>query len=321
MGRVFAIVCAIVLVVSQAASAQDSFAIARIDAVFRGWAKSLGADSGVLAVTYKGRVVHEAGLNMRADRPVEIASLSKAVTAACVQKAVARGALSYDSTVGAVLGARMPLARQSYGQITVTQLLTHTAGLWPDRTQRSMIGWYRDTSPRYWEASRDALGRKLQRRKPGKFEYNNENYAILGAMLEAATGQSYARYCAPKGGRVSPFTGAYLPYGGWRMSMADYGRFFAKAFARGGVLKDPKAAPSAVVLTPTTYGLGALYRAGPKGASYWHAGAWCMPGRMNAATWSVLYSNGWGVSLSVNKCPRGKAQLRLNKALQRAVFP
>ena len=134
-----------------AAQAQDSATIARIEATFRAWASKLGADRGTIAVTYKGRVVHEAGLNMNARAPVEIASLSKAITAVCVKRAVESGKLRYDSRIGPLLKGRISFASPKLEQITVAQLLTHTAGLGPDRTQRSMVKNFRVAKPQHWQ--------------------------------------------------------------------------------------------------------------------------------------------------------------------------
>ncbi|MBU2982894.1 beta-lactamase family protein [Lentibacter algarum] len=301
-------------------AAQDSATIARIESTFRAWASELGADRGTLAVTYKGRVVHEAGLNMNARAPVEIASLSKAITAVCVKRAVDSGKLRYNSRIGPLLSKRITFATPKLEQITVAQLLTHTAGLGPDATQRSMVANFRAAKPQHWQDAQAALGRKRQTKRAGKVFYNNENYAILGAVIEVATGRSYASYCAPKGARPSKLSRGFLPFGGWQMSAADYARFFAKNFGQGAIAKQPNAFPNARYLKPTRYGMGAFYRRFGKGFNFWHVGAFCMPGQMNAAAWAVHWTNGYGVTLSVNHCPKLATFGRLDKAMVKAVF-
>ena len=77
--------------------------------------------------------------------------------------------------------------------------------------------------------------------QPGeRYAYSNSVYQILGAVVEEATGREYESYCkktalAPRGATgaaLDPAWRVMSSFGGWRMSLADYGRFY-QAFVPG----------------------------------------------------------------------------------------
>ncbi|NJC98868.1 MAG: beta-lactamase family protein [Anaerolineae bacterium] len=80
--------------------------------------------------------------------------------------------------------------------ITVRHLLQHTSGL-PD-TIPAMIGWvhYDDTTLDQTEIDRKYLSdfNKLKFEPGEKAVYSNFNYMVLGAIIEAVSGQSYEAY-------------------------------------------------------------------------------------------------------------------------------
>ena len=80
--------------------------------------------------------------------------------------------------------------------ITIRNLLQHSSGL-PD-TMPSMIGWvHYDDAPRdQTEIARKHLSdfNKLKFATGTKASYSNYNYMLLGAVIEAVTGQTYEQY-------------------------------------------------------------------------------------------------------------------------------
>ncbi len=97
----------------------------------------------------------QSNAEMTADTVVWIASMTKAVTAACAMQLVEQGKLSLDSNIASVLpelgsvqvltgfnAAGKPQLRAPKGPITLRQLLTHTAGfaydMWNPDIQRYM---------------------------------------------------------------------------------------------------------------------------------------------------------------------------------------
>lgn len=137
--------------------------------------------------------IDEAGRPPRADTAFRIASCTKSFTAAAVLILRDRGLLDLDSEVSAHLpylqligpGEDMPT-----GPLTLRMLLTMSGGLptddpWADR-QEAMPG-----------ADFEALlaaGVRLVRTPGTDYEYSNLGYAMLGAVIAAATGHSYTDF-------------------------------------------------------------------------------------------------------------------------------
>ncbi len=146
-------------------------------------------------VTY-ARAVSAPGRSHRRGELWRWASVTKQLTATLVMQAVAEGALSLDDT----LAQRLPAFKgASAGRVTVRMLLQHTSGLpnpddTPAASSSDVPDFYRRTSPGAGDAA-DALGYCAGRPKgePGAaFSYNNCDYIVLGAVLEAVWGKPFA---------------------------------------------------------------------------------------------------------------------------------
>ena len=124
-----------------------------------------------------------------------IGSITKMFTALMLEQLVEAGKVhlsdpveKYFPEINTVLG-RYPGAPP----ITLVQLATHTAGLSrePDNTETYLKGQVAD-----WEKTLiAALPHTHYILEPGtRFSYSNIGYAILGAALERAAGESYVEY-------------------------------------------------------------------------------------------------------------------------------
>ena len=142
--------------------------------------------------------------------------------------------------------------------------------------------------------------------EPGaRYAYSNAGYLILGAVIEEASGRDYESYCRetvllPLGARDAALDPAWRilsSYGGWRMPLADYGRFY-QAFALGNRAIGP--AERAWMMSPVGkqvgggvhYGLGTFVRPTPTGGgNFWHWGAWTYrsPRRLRRPAQRVLF--------------------------------
>lgn len=124
--------------------------------------------------------------------PFAIASLGKAMTAVAVLRHVARGELSLDEAVRDLRPDLPPL--DGLEGVTVEHLLTMTSGLaeyyWDDYVEAALADPGRVQTPLV------ALHHALEEPRafdPGEgFAYSNTNYVILGLVLEAVAGRSYA---------------------------------------------------------------------------------------------------------------------------------
>ena len=124
-------------------------------------------------------------------------SMTKIPTAIAVLQLSEQGRLSLDDPVTKYL----PWFKVTYpttdrAPITILNLLQHSSGL-PD-TMPAMIGWvhYDDDSRNQTEIARKYLSsfNKLKFAPGARASYSNYNYMLLGAVIEAVTGEPYEQY-------------------------------------------------------------------------------------------------------------------------------
>jgi D-alanyl-D-alanine carboxypeptidase len=152
-----------------------------------------------------GRVLFEHG---NVSQPIILAGLSKLYTTAMVLREFDRGALSPDTKASHVLPDKMlaGLCRvrgKDYSDdITISHLLSHRSGITdyfshPRRGALSLLRQIQNRD-RSWEVeqalhiARHYPGR-FKPGAPGKIHYSDTNYQILGAVLKATTGLSFAQ--------------------------------------------------------------------------------------------------------------------------------
>lgn len=289
-----------------------------VGAEFATWLSEQTAN-GVLALFDGPRLIGHAEHGLAATDIVEIASLSKAITAICASELVREGRLDWSDPFDDIYG--------SGPDVPLKALVTHSGGLGPDGTQMGMAFWFDRPGP----FARDVLGLMEARGgnsgKAGAYDYNNENYALLGLAIEAASEARYvdacrARVLSPAGamGGPGPRSGGFLPWGGWGMTVADFGRVMAHWFApQGDIAQDPFAYPAIKVGGSVHYGLGVFQRQSGSGYSFWHFGALCLPRRFAGGAYAITTAEGWTLVAAYDACPEDGAlrdmQSRLLDAL------
>ncbi|HWS98848.1 MAG TPA: serine hydrolase [Pyrinomonadaceae bacterium] len=154
--------------------------------------------SGSILVAKDGRPIVSRGYGManyELDVPnaphtvFQIASLTKAFTAAAVMQLQEKGKLCVNDAICKYLENCPPTWRP----ITVKHLLTHTSGL----ANYTNLPGYEQTAGRYaTEEEVVALFRdKPLEFVPGeKYQYSNSGYHLLGIIIEKVSGKSYADY-------------------------------------------------------------------------------------------------------------------------------
>lgn len=156
--------------------------------------------SGVAATWRDGKVeTHAVGRlgPRRASAPdaatrYQIGSITKAFTNLLLAEMVARGAVSYDTTLRDLLDGEVEFANDAVGDITLMELATHTSGL--PRLPANLAP--ADNRDPYADYDRDALYEALGAVREGqplgrRYAYSNLGLGLLGQLLGRVHGQGY----------------------------------------------------------------------------------------------------------------------------------
>lgn len=319
--RIFLIL--VMLLVSSPVLAADMAKAKRIEAAWLDWAKKNRVRKGAIVVSYRGKPVLKSGIGVSTDHAFEIASLSKSVTGACVAVLMRERKIALDDTVGTLIDPKWALGKGTE-KITVAQLLTHSSGLRPDSTQKDMWKTLGARSSRHGIVAKRVLKRAPKQR--GSFFYNNDNYAVLGVMIERVTGQDFVSACKRrvglKGAKLSKRVGSNVSWGGWVMSMPDFAAFHARNFGPG----------SAIAKTPGRYALlnlgggryysmGMFHRRSNGRSTFWHFGKYCFSNiGMKTGAYAVSWLEGWSASAAYEICATDRQMSALDTALVKVVF-
>ncbi len=113
-----------------------------------------------------------------------IGSITKQFTAAAILKLEMIGKLRVEDSIGKYF----PNVPADKAGITLHHLLTHTAGFRGDFGGRDDDPIARD------DLVKLVLAAPLENKPGERFEYSNEGYSLLGAIVEIASGQSYEKF-------------------------------------------------------------------------------------------------------------------------------
>ena len=257
-----------------------------------------------------------------ADTIAPVASLSKAITAACVMALIdqRRDIFNEGTTIAQAMPAFAsslgPVATVAVNSIRVEHLLRHQSGLEFDPLQREADFTVFAAIPNADEAmAREALIRPVTG-IARRYFYNNVNYAILGLMIRTITGEAYGSYCQrtvllPRGARNARIGSGITSlgaFGGWEISAREFANFYLNPLTYA-VLQQPDRSSSWRFMTTSpagftvvdgcegcNYGLGVLQRPvnqprlGPT-TSYnmWHFGHWGRSSLTSPAEFGALF--------------------------------
>jgi len=154
------------------------------------------AASGSLVVARDGELVHctgfgiadrEAGVAAECDTVYDIQSITKQFTAAAIVSLEMMGALRVSDPIAEYLGP-VPADKR---EITLHQLLTHTAGL-----SAAVGGDYEPLSRE--EIVAEALESELRSPPGAEYRYSNVGYSLLAAIIEKVSGMGYEEFLAER---------------------------------------------------------------------------------------------------------------------------
>lgn len=188
--------------------------LAGFDRVITDLMKKWGIPGGAIAVVKDGRLVLARGYgyaDLAAKDPVapdalfRIASVSKPVTAVAVLRLAEQGRVDVDAKAFALLPNLTPPSGSTVDArldaITVRQLLSHLGGWDRDRSfdpmfRATQIAEALGTVPPAGAETviRYMRGQPLDFSPGARYAYSNFGYAVLGRVIEQASGQSYGAY-------------------------------------------------------------------------------------------------------------------------------
>ncbi len=229
-----------------------------------GLVTSPGGPPGAIATLYRngklttlstGRADIKKSAKPRATDHMRIASVAKAFSGAVALNLVRAGKLSLDDTISTVL----PSVPSAWGQVTLEELLHHTSGV-PDYTKSDGFVKQIETDPRGYVSPQKVISWVAKDPlvfKPGsKYEYSNTDNIVVGLMVEAVTGATYAdelqkivfgptkltqTSLATKIKMPTPFIHGYLPATETEGEQ-DVSEFLSPsgAWASGGIVSTPQ---------------------------------------------------------------------------------
>ena len=151
------------------------------------------------AVAHRGQKVADTALGVRSrssgaalttDTRLRVASHSKTFTAVGILRLVETGRLRLDDKAGPYVTGLHP----DTAETTITQLLSHTAGLARDGHD---AGHWQMRRPFFDAAElRQALAESPVRGADTRFNYSNPGFGLLGLIIERLAGEPYADWIA-----------------------------------------------------------------------------------------------------------------------------
>ena len=170
-----------------------------LDAFVEARAEAAGLPGIAYGIAQDGVVVHTAafgvagpdGRPMTTTTALNTASVGKTFTALAVAQLAAGGAIDLDTPVQTYVPEFDLADHEAAARITVRHLLTHTSGL---STLDGNRPWLLNTDATVADLVARMATLRPDRPVGGAFEYSNVNYVLLGAVVEAVTGQGYHEY-------------------------------------------------------------------------------------------------------------------------------
>lgn len=173
----------------------------RIDAYIQSRMQTANIPGLALGVVYGDEVVYLQGYGIAApdgravtpQTPFILGSTSKSFTALAVMQLVEAGRIDLDAPVTTYLPWFRTNDAAASAQITVRHLLNQTSGL-PAYEGRQGIADNDQSNMALENGVRDLSGVQLSQPAGQSYEYANENYNLLGLIVQAVSGSSYEEY-------------------------------------------------------------------------------------------------------------------------------
>lgn len=201
VGEVLALTRKLFATTGSARPIRDSVSYDAIDAYIEGQIRRLNMPGVSLAIVEGDKIVHRRGFGRARpggeaptpQTPFVLGSTTKSFTALAVMQLVEAGKVELDAPIQRYLPWFRVADAEASARMTVRHLLNQTSGL-PMLAGMANLADL-DDDPGAAERQARALSTLKLSRPPGAaFEYSNLNYNLLGLIVEAASGETYADY-------------------------------------------------------------------------------------------------------------------------------
>lgn len=131
-------------------------------------------------------------VEMKKDAQFRAASMSKMFTAVSIMQLQEKGLLRLDDTIASHLSwFKGKQGKIDLANVTIRQLLSHNSGLFRDGTAKQ---WITDNFPT--DLQKTISAKSIVFENGITLKYSNHGYAVLGAVIEKVSEQTYTDYVA-----------------------------------------------------------------------------------------------------------------------------
>ena len=286
-------------------------ALDEIESAWREWMAEFDVTASSIAIGRDGKILRSRGARRSPSTSFPMASLSKSITAHCLNTFLEESPYNWHSTLAdmkPVLSKLNLSPGKPMLDKTLNQFATHTSGL-PMRLVQGKASLRKKHLDSQASMTRTALKVPANFNAESGFTYSNSNYAILGSLVSAISGGSYGEVCKkrimePAGAHNANVSGQMARtagYGGWMISVEDYARYAMHWFAPSTpwVLEPENYAFDA----KTGYGLGIWVGNVSDGLAFSHSGSWHHSDRRlaNLGSFVIVGPDGTAVVASWDK--------------------
>ena len=153
-----------------------------------------------VGIVHNGKLVYQKGfgyadveskISVTPKTCFRIASVSKTFTAVSIMQLVEQGKINLDDRVQKYLPWFKAQTKDSdSSNITIRQVLSHTAGLFRDGTPH----WENDKFPDLAGLKKSISNKSIVFENLTRFKYSNFGFALLGEVIKKASGFDYGEY-------------------------------------------------------------------------------------------------------------------------------
>ncbi len=290
-----------------------------MEAEWRSWAEAHQVTATALSVVREDGPALTRSIDMDPGAPVILASVTKPIIAACLGAVLEETRWSWTTTLGdledRLNGAGLTVP-EDWHDVDLGALSSMSSGLVRDVTQG---GYFRRQNAEQTEDLEQAANSlATEREAAAGYVYNNGNYAILGVVIAALTGETtesacQARVTDPLGLKTAGLSDRWRAMGsagGWEMALPELAIFTLALPAL------TEGAPTSEAGDGAAFGGGTLIWETPDGPFFLMRGALC-GGFFGIGDMAIVLrrEDGIAAAVAIGGCHPAETILALEEAL------